>query len=320
MYNISYKYKRTLFLIFKLIIVFGAFYFIYQKLVDNELLSITKLTEQFSLVFSNNIWAFIGILLCTDANWFLEIFKWKNLASTFKKISFFDAYEQSFGSHTASLITPNRIGEYGAKALYFKKEYHKKIVGLNFIGNMTQLTATIFFGCIGLVFTLSKFNIHFPEFNFEGLLITTVLLSILLLFRKQFGLLKIEHYLLRFSCFLKSISTKIYFKTFIFSIARYLVFSHQFYFLLLLFGIENDYFTLMSIIYCTYFFASFIPSLPIFDWAIKGSVAVWLFQLIEVNELTIITITTFMWILNFAIPAVIGSVFVLNFKTSKFEC
>ena len=319
MYNISYKYKRTLFLIFKLIIVLGAFYFIYQKLVNNQLLSTSKLTEQFSNAFSNNIWAFIGILLFTDVNWFLEIFKWKKLVATLKKISFFEAYEQCFGSHTASLITPNRIGEYGAKALYFKKEYHKKIVGLNFIGNMAQLTATIFFGCIGLIFILSNFNINFVEFNFKGLLISTVLLSILLLFRKQFGFLKIEHYLLRFSYFLKSFSTKIYFKTIIFSIGRYLVFSHQFYFLLLIFGIETDYFTLMSLIYCTYFFASFIPSLSIFDWAIKGSVAVWLFQLIEVNEITIITVTTFMWILNFAIPAIIGSLFVLNFKTSQYE-
>ena len=319
MYNISHKYKRTLFLIFKLIIVLGSFYFIYQKLVNNQLLTTTELTEQFSFAFSNNIWAFICILLFTDANWFLEIFKWKNLVATFKKISFFEAYEQSFGSHTASLITPNRIGEYGAKALFFDKKYHKKIVGLNFIGNMAQLTTTIFFGCIGLVYVLSNFNINFPEFNFEVVLTIIVLIGALILFRKQFGFLKIEHYLLRFSQFLKSISTKTYFKTLGFSIARYLFFSHQFYFLLLLFGIETDYFTLMSFIYCMYFFASFIPSLSIFDWVIKGSVAVWVFQLIEVNELTIITVTTFMWILNFAVPAIIGSLFVLNFKTSQYE-
>lgn len=319
MYNISHKYKRSLFLIFKLIIVFGAFYFIYHKLVSNQLFTIEKLTEQFNLAFSNNVWALIGILLFTDANWFLEIFKWQNLVATFKKISFFEAYEQSFGSHTASLITPNRIGEYGAKALYFEKKYHRKIVGLNFIGNMAQLTATILFGCFGLTFIFLKFNINLPEFNFETIVLSIIIFGCLFLFRKQLQFLKIEYYLQKFSIFINSVSIKTYLKTVCFSITRYLVFSHQFYFLLLLFGVDADYITLMSLIYCMYFFASFIPSLSIFDWVIKGSVAVWLFQLIEINELTIITVTTFMWILNFALPAIIGSVFILNFKTTQYE-
>ncbi len=291
----------------------------YQKLAANELLTFTKLKEQFSLVFSNNIWAIIGILLFTDANWFLEIVKWKTLVASFKKITFFEAYEQSFGSHTAALVTPNRIGEYGAKALYFEKKHQKKIVGFNFIGNMCQLTATILFGCVGLFVVLSKFSLGLPSFNFKTVIITTGVLGILILFRKQFGFLKIETYLHQFSLFFKSVSTKIYLKTLGLSIARYLVFSHQFYFLLLLFGVEADYFTLMSFIFCMYFFASFIPSFAIFDWVIKGSIAVWLFQLIEINELTVITITTFMWTLNFAIPALIGSIFVLNFKTYHLE-
>lgn len=319
MYNISHKYKRLLFLIVKLVIVFAACYFMYQKLAVNELLSFSKLKEQFTLVFSNNSWAIIGILLFTDANWFLEIFKWKTLVASFKKITFFEAYEQSFGSHTAALITPNRIGEYGAKALYFEKDHQKKIVGLNFIGNLCQLTTTILFGCIGLFVVLSKFNLSLPSFNFKTAFIITIILGILIGLRKQFGFLKIETYLHQFSRFFKSISTIIYLKTLGLSIARYLVFSHQFYCLLLLFGVDTDYFTVISLIFCMYFFASFIPSLSIFDWAIKGSVAVWLFQLIEINELTVITVTTFMWILNFAIPALIGSIFVLNFKTSHLE-
>jgi len=131
--------------------------------------------------------------------------------------------------------------------------------------------------------------------------------------------LKIEKQLQRFSKFLKGIPTSIYVKSVGYSIARYVVFSHQFYFLLGIFGVETAYFTLISLIFSMYFISSFIPSLSIFDWIIKGSVAVLLFQLIELNELTIVTVTTFMWILNFAIPALFGSVFVLNFKTANYE-
>jgi len=68
-----------------------------------------------------------------------------------------------------------------------------------------------------------------------------------------------------------------------------------------------------------YFIASTIPSIAIFDWAIKGSIAVWLFSFAGVNEITIIAITAIMWMLNFAIPAIIGSIFVLNFQIKKSE-
>jgi len=55
-----------------------------------------------------------------------EILKWQNLVSFYQKIvsfyqkiTFKSALIQSLSSLTASLITPNRIGEYGVKALYF---------------------------------------------------------------------------------------------------------------------------------------------------------------------------------------------------------
>ena len=84
-------------------------------------------------------------------------------------------------------------------------------------------------------------------------------------------------------------------------------------------GVEIDYFTALHLLFCMYFMASIIPSMAIFDWAIKGSIAVWLFSFAGVNEITIITITTIMWMLNFAIPAIIGSIFVLKFKLEKSE-
>ena len=70
----------------------------------------------------------------------------------------------------------------------------------------------------------------------------------------------------------------------------------------------------MFLVFAMYLIASTIPSLPMFDWLIKGSVAVFVFGLIGVNELVIVSITSIMWLLNFALPAVIGSYFVINFR------
>ena len=312
MYNILHKYKPYLLLLIKLIIVFGAFYFIFQKLNNNQLLSLTQLKEQLSILFSNNIWLLLVLLLFTDANWFLEIFKWKTLASIEKNLSFMDAFEQCLASLTTSIITPNRIGEYGAKALFFKKEKRKKIMLLNLVGNLSQLTATVFFGTIGLIFFIGNFNVIHPKLDFQNLSILIFVVAVLFLFRKNLQLKKIELYL-------KKIPKLIFIKTLSFSFFRYLVFSHQFYLLTILFGIDIGYLTTINLIFGMYFIASIIPSLSIFDWVIKGSIAVWLFNFVGINELTIVTITTIMWVLNFVIPALLGSIFVLNFKLVEKE-
>lgn len=315
MYNILHKYKRFIFLLLKLAIVTGAFYFMYRQLAANELLSFLQLKLQISFVFSKNSWLILLLLFFTDMNWLLEIFKWKSLASVERKITFFEAYEQCFASLTASLITPNRIGEYGAKALYFEKKLRKKVMVLNLVGNLSQLAVTVFFGIFGMTFLMINFSFKMPEINFQKFLLMIAFILLLILFRTGLGITYFfEKYYGKINRYLRVLSIPIYIKTIGFSFLRYLVFSHQFYFLLRLFHIEADYFTLMSLIFSTYFIASVIPGLAIFDWVIKGSVAVVVFGFIGVNPLTIVTITTFMWLLNFAVPAILGSIFVLNFK------
>ena len=54
-----------------------------------------------------------------------------------------------------------------------------------------------------------------------------------------------------------------------------------------------------------------------FDVVIKGSVAVYLFDIVGVNELTTLSIIMLMWILNFVLPSIFGAVFVLKFKLPK---
>ena len=307
MYIILHKYKASLILLLKLLVVVGAFYFMYQKIVTNQLLTVEQLKNQFSILFLNIGWLLILLLLFTDANWLLEIVKWKILASIEQKITFFEAYEQSFASLTASIITPNRIGEYGAKALFFQSQKRKNIMGLNLIGNLSQLAVTIFFGCIGITYFLINYSPEIPKINMLNSLILVVAIVVLIYFRKKLKLTKVR-------AFLTKIPNKKYVTVISLAVLRYVFFTHQFYFLLFLFGVEISYFTALPLIFSMYFIASILPSLTIFDWVVKGSIAIFLFSFVDVNELTIVTVTTIMYILNFAIPALLGSVFVLNFK------
>jgi len=101
---------------------------------------------------------------------------------------------------------------------------------------------------------------------------------------------------------------------FFYSVIRYAVFSFQFYFLLRLLGANIGYKEAMIGITSMYLLSSIIPTIFIFDVIVKGSVAVYVFGYLGINELAVLCVITLMWILNFVLPSVFGSFHVLNFN------
>jgi hypothetical protein len=299
----------------KLSIVVVALIFIYQKLTNNSKLScydfIHFLTKNH--VFSSK--HTISLLILTFFNWLFEILKWQKLVSPIKKISFGNATEQSLGSLTASLFTPNRIGEYGAKAAFYIKVHRKRVMLVNLLSNIMQMTVTTVLGLIGLSFFLDTYPLKM-DYNKALALITIVvfigLMAYYFLGKYTFTVRGIQ--LKKILTFINHIPKKTVLIGLGFSVARYLIFSFQFYYLLLIFKIEVDYFNAMAIISSMYLLASILPSIFIFDVVLKGSVAVYLFSFLNIGEFTILTIVTFMWVFNFVLPSIIGSYYVLRFK------
>lgn len=315
---LSYKTKQFFFVLIKLSIVVGAFYFIYNKLVNNGKLDFSEFATYLT---KNNIFSTKNVLLLlflSFFNWFLEILKWQKLVSSIKKTSFFEALQQSLGSLTASLFTPNRIGEYGAKAIYFSKQFRKRIVLLNLIGNLMQMAITIIFGTIGFMLFVKQYPIEINTHRVSRVLIIIVIVFGFFIFGIKQKKYKIKGFSIeKVKQFVRKLSFRISGFAFLMSLLRYFVFSFQFYFLLQLFAVELDYFQAMIIITSMYLLASIIPSIFIFDVVIKGSVAVYLFSFAGVNEFTVLCVITLMWLLNFVLPSIFGSYYVLNFNFDK---
>jgi hypothetical protein len=116
---------------------------------------------------------------------------------------------------------------------------------------------------------------------------------------------------------LRAIPASLLTNAFLLSALKYLVFSHQFYFLLLFFGVELDYVLCMSLITTSYLISSVIPGFVLFDWLVKGSVAVVLFSGFGVNEILVLSITSVMWLLNFGLPTLAGSLYVITFNRRR---
>ena len=306
MITIPHKAKQFLVFSVKLLIVVGAFYFIYDQLASNDKLNWDKFE---ALVKKNaSVLGILFLLSFSFLNRFLEILKWQNLVKTIKEISVGEATKQVLGALTAGIFTPNGLGEYAGKALYFDKSKTKQIIFLNLICNGIQMILTILFGTIGL---------YILGYNYWVLAIVGIIIgfAIIALVTKK---ITIKGYSLeKLFSKINEIPQIILRKNNYLAVCRYLVFSHQYYFLFMAFDVELPYVTLMATIAVVYFLASSLPSFQFLDFAVKGSVAVFFFGKLGVNEWIVVFIATLMWFLNVVLPVIIGSYYVLTFKISS---
>lgn len=303
MITIPDKTKQFIVFLIKLLIVSAAFYFIYAQLAHNSKLN----WEKFIILAHEKatLFTLLSLLAFSFANRFLEILKWQNLISFIRPISLGEATKQVLGALTAGIFTPNGLGEYAGKALYFEKKETKKIIFLNLICNGIQMLLTVFFGTIGLaVLGYWKW-----VYGIIGISMLLILFSILTknITVKNYSVKKL---ILK----INEIPKKIHNKNALFALGRYLIFSHQYYFLFLSFGVDLPYITLMAAVATVYFLASSLPSFQFLDFAVKGSVAMLFFGKLGVNEWIVVFISALMWFLNVVIPVVIGSYYVLKFK------
>lgn len=313
----SHKANQFFSLALKILVVLAAVSFIWYKVTNDETMDFDQfvnMLDQYRIFSFTNI---VILVLFTIFNWYFEILKWQNLSSHVRENSFRAATRESLASFTAAIFTPSRIGEYGAKCLYYTRAAWRKVIFLNFLGNMGQLFATYFFGIVGLLFLITKLDLPLPVFN--AILVAGLLLApfILYIIMKKFKIRLKGYSVKRLEESFHKVSKEIRWKTILFASLRFLIFTHQFYFLLVQFKIDVSYPLLISAVFSTYILASIIPTMIIFDAFIKGGFGVWIFGFLQVPQIIVLTIVLTVWILNFALPGLAGSYYVLRYKKAK---
>lgn len=243
------------------------------------------------------------LLVFASLNWFGEIKKWQGLVG---HISIELSAKQSLIAHGMSLFTPQKLGEYGGKCLFYAKAEHYKIIALTGVGHFTQLVATLMFGVFGVVVLFSEFNVfRLLSLKWSWLFLILAFIVLLKLFRRQLETIFIH---------LKSIERQKIVRAQGWSLFRYVMFAHQFYFLLNVFEIKIDYMTATAVISMVYLMASILPVFSIADAIVKGSLAITIFGAVGFTEPSILTIAFLMWISNAILPALVGYVWMLKWR------
>ncbi len=318
--------KKTIGFLLKIGIVAFALFFLYQQLITKNNI------DQFQsvLVFEKlkmYSWAFVLVLLLMFINWILEALKWRFLIAKIEKISLRRAISAIFSGITISAFTPNRVGEYGGRVFCLEKADRIQGVLITVIGSVAQLITTIFFGSLGIIL-LANYKTQFSamldgmEFAFIIIVFILVLLNVLLvllflnaplmstLLSKIRLLQKYTKYSKVFA-FYNAIELG---KVLIYSVARYFVFTTQFFILLQVFGVEIQYTDAIVFIMTMLLVISVIPTIAITEIGVRGSVALFLFGIVSTNTVGILAATFVMWIVNLLLPALIGTLFIFSLK------
>ena len=318
--------RKTIGFLIKIGIVALALFFLYHQL--NVKSGVDKNSVGDIIVnLKTNYIIFIVVVFMMFLNWFLEALKWRFLIAKIEKVSIKTSIRAIFSGITVSAFTPNRVGEYGGRVFCLENADRIQAVLITVIGSMAQLLTTIIFGSIGLLYLptyKSDFSLFFDKvsFAYPVLAFILILLNVLLILlflnvsvltnvlAKISFLKKFEKYNAVFSFY----SFEELLKVFSYSIARYVIFTTQFFILLQLFDVQILYADAIILIMSMLFVVSVIPTIAITEIGVRGSVALALFGLVSANAVGILSATFVLWIINLLIPSLIGVIFIFTLK------
>jgi len=303
------KSKQIFFTIAKYALIALSCWYLYDRIATEKELIVKTFREfdQLSIFF-------IMIISLTGfaGNWLAESLKWKFITIPIAQLSLKSAIIQTLSAHAIAVMTPQKIGEYGARPFFFPKHQAKKVIAYTLINSSLQLAATLFFALFGMAY----FMIYFKEILLNAdyyPLIGLVLFSIisLLFFTRKKIRYKLKSF---FQVKIDRNSVKI---SGILSLIRYLIFSHQYILLLNIFYGDVLYVHALPMLFLLYLFISAVPSVFVFDIAVRGGLGVFFFGLLDIPASGVILTATFMWLANAGLPALIGNVFVAKYKVKR---
>ncbi len=290
------------------IAIFSLFYIGYH--ITSRVNNIT--VENFQSVISKNNFSIpscIALLLLMIINWTIEAVKWKMLTAQVEKITFLKSVRAVLTGVTLSFYSPNRSGEFLGRVAHLQPQNRFAASLLTFIGSISQLTVTLQAGLIGLVFYFFP-NLSSPIIIIHTTLILLISLIVLSNIPRLIDRLKrlklFSKYVLRFDVVKEFSKTKLLI-IYLLSVLRYGVFAFQFYLLLNICKISFPAILMAEKISLSFLLSSLIPSIALGELGVRGSVNLNLFSANHIHDTEVLVASFLLWLINLAIPALMGA-------------
>lgn len=250
-------------------------------------------------------------------NWAIESLKWQQITHSLEKISFARSWKSVWTGVCIGNVSPGRSGEFAGRIIFFSPNVRAKAAALHFVSGLTQLAITIIMGCIGVTFTL---NHLLPEmrvlFISVSLLSLAIVAYLLININSALNWIGKRKWLKRFNLKDLIIEPSLLRKLLFYSLIRYFIFSFQYYLLLLACNVHGPTIEILSEISVMYLLLSIIPMISFIEIGVRAFISVSLFNSFGAGEWELATSGILLWLLNIALPSMIGYLFLITNKIS----
>jgi len=319
---LSFLSKRWFNVIIRFAVIALAYWFIVDKLYHNFDIALF-----YKLIFHTGVHQVLILILCIflmTINWSLEIVKWKYLLASLD-INFKKSAVSVIVGISMGIFTPNRIGEIGGRILWLPPNIRIKAAIFAVFGGISQTFATLIFGLTGFYFLTFQFSNHLVDAFWQNIIISFAIVFIFLTTVIFVKLKWFNQFILKRKWFktsfeklniLKLLTRKQIIIVQMLSVVRYLVFTFQFYLLLLFFGVSISLFDAYCGISSSYLVMAFVPTFALSELGVRSSVSLFFLGLFSGNAVAIVSAPLFLWLINVALPAVAGTIILMRNRSS----
>jgi uncharacterized membrane protein YbhN (UPF0104 family) len=266
----------------------------------------------------------IAALLLVFVNWGIEALKWKASVAMIQPIGFWQAFKAVLSGVTFSVTMPNRVGEYLGRVLYLPEGSRLKTISVTLVGSFAQLLTTLFVGILGLVILKKILLQTYPDLIIWYQVALYSLIAIVLvlaliyfnvsatvnIFKKW---IRSQKYLYLVEA-LNSFHSKLLVRILLLSILRYLVFVVQYILVFYLFEVNVSAFVIGWVMSVVFLAMAIVPSIALVEIGVRGEISLKLMGMFSNNSLGIGLTSITVWLINLVIPAIIGSLLLMNIK------
>ncbi|TAD84095.1 MAG: hypothetical protein EAY75_13770 [Bacteroidetes bacterium] len=276
----------------------------------------------------HTVWVVLASLVLMLCNWGIEALKWQRLASQMGPLSYGQAVKSVVAGVAFTMLTPNRMGEYLGRMLYFKEGSRVRAATLTLVGSLSQLIVTLFAGIVGLAalkWSMAAAPTPHPAFSvllFNVLMWgTAMLLTIgaLFYFNLHWVIAALEKIprIAKYAYFIHligQISHVELLRLLLLSGLRYVVFLLQYLLFFSVFGVEASFAQLLAGTAVMFLMLAAIPTIALAELGIRGKASLFIFGFFSSNVLGILAATAGVWMINIILPAIAGSLLLLGIK------
>ncbi len=298
---------------------------IYQQVAHRDNLEASWLRIRDSFGSSRILYLF-GAIALIPVNWGLETLKWQRSVRSIHRLTFAEAFKAVLSGVSFSVTMPNRVGEYLGRMAYLPEGHRLSTIPVTLVGSLAQLLITITGGLLGLIFLKPALLAGFPElvgWYLPGvwILLGLAVLLLLLYFRLAGSFSFLRRRLPKQFIYLieglKAFHRSLLIQVLLLSAVRYLVFLLQDLLIFYLFDVTVPVGSVFGVMTLVFLVLAVVPSIALLEVGVRGEASIRLMGLFSSNVLGIGFASITIWFLNLVLPALIGSLLLLNLRIFK---